>query len=235
MFCPDCGEKNSDDSEFCIKCGTAFSKHAGDSVFEQRVTDFAEEVEKTGKKVGKKVEEAAKKFADDTGEMGKRIEKKMDKVEKNIGQWHERVFGVFGPLISSFIGLIVFRLVIEFLRISGDEAPVMGSIATALYSYLLWLFVGMLLASYTEYFSRKYKPFRWVSPVLSAICFAIFLWLVSRILFSLGGNLGITGLVSAAGVVERYLPMIFVFVVLFGYMIQLFTYSVEKDEQQKRG
>lgn len=62
IYCPKCGGKNDDDAEYCIKCGIAlirekkiYKKTETENIsFEKQVEDFAERVEKAGKKIGKK-------------------------------------------------------------------------------------------------------------------------------------------------------------------------------------
>ena len=223
-YCTACGEKSSDDSLFCIKCGIKLASQNSNSSFEQHIENFAEDVEKFGKNVTKQ----AKHVAQSAEDFGNRIEHKIDTADRRIEQWYERQFGVVGPMISSFIALIVLRLVIEAFEKSGISVPVLGTISTVLFTYLLLLFAAILLSSYTEYCSRKYSWFRWVAPVLSGICVAVFIWVAVQILFSLANDLGIESVLKIALFLEQYLPMIVVFVILFGYVMVLVKVTSEK-------
>jgi len=80
VYCQKCGKKNNDDAQYCSKCGDSLStKSVRSDSFEKQIGDFAEEVEKLGKKAGKTIEQGVKTFSEEV----KDIEKKVEKLIKN--------------------------------------------------------------------------------------------------------------------------------------------------------
>jgi len=76
VYCQKCGEKNTDDAEFCIKCGNSLTgKSVRSNSFEKQIGDFAEEVEHLGKKAGKTIEEGVKNLSEEVKDIGKRVDK----------------------------------------------------------------------------------------------------------------------------------------------------------------
>jgi hypothetical protein len=235
VYCSKCGKENDDNIQYCNNCGNLLtSTQAKDASFEEKVENLAEEVGRAGKKAGEKFEQTVKKFGEATQDLGKRIEKATDRAGTHIDSWYDRNFGIFGPLISSFIGLIVIRLVIEGLKLGADTTPVLAEISKILYNYLLLLFILMLLSSYTSYFSKKWKSFRWFSPITFAIVFVIIFQLVMIILTKISSSEGLTDLETAAYIwaEQSNLIMIFVIILLFGYLVLVAMLAFEKDQRK---
>jgi len=207
VYCSKCGKKNKDDAKFCNKCGNSLEIKKGKTVFEQKVEDFAEGM----------------------GRLGKKAENGIEKATKGVESRYNKTFGVFGPLVSAFFGLIILRFIIEFLVLSADEEPVLGYIGGFFYDYLLWFFGLFLLSSYNSYFYRKYKKsYRWVSPVFTALGFTVFFWLAQKLFVILDNKLDVPTLATVASYIDTYLVAIFVFVLLLGYFIVLFMLFLEK-------
>jgi len=221
VYCNKCGKKNEDNARFCIKCGSSLKLEKN-----KKEEELAEKIKKIGEKVGKKIEKTAE-------EVGKQVEKSVEQAGKGFGSWYYRTFGVFGPLVSSFLGLIILRFIIEILSLSSTEVTVLGVISEFLYDYILLFFILMLLSSYNSYFYRHYKrQFRWFYPVFSAIGFGVFLWLAAKILLILDTSLDIPILASIASFIETYLVLISIFVLLIGYIYQMFTVSMTKERNR---
>jgi predicted Na+-dependent transporter len=163
--------------------------------------------------------------------MGKRFEQRVDQAGKNLENWYDRTFGILGPLLASFLFLIILRLVIEIARISGDEVPEMNTITAVILIYLLPLFGTTLLTNYTSYFARKSYKFRIFSPLFHAIALVIFLWFVAEILDTLRYRLQNADLGTAAVDIENSLPTVFVFVLLIGYVILAMNMSREQEKK----
>lgn len=238
VYCPKCGKKNEEDAEYCSKCGTNListkkkykKTQTKTPAFEKQVEDFAEEVGQLGKKAGKTIGQGMKNFGEEVGDIGKRVGKEIEKTSKEIESWYDRTFGIFWPFIVSLVGIVILWLVIEIMRIMSDENPVFGKLSDFLLAYL-WLFFGlMLFFSYTAYTSRKYKPFRWVSPIISAIGIVIIIWIVMEI-FKILDFLGIPFFETSALMIERILPLIFVLVLVVGYLVLMLTVTVKQTLQ----
>jgi len=220
MFsCPKCGTLNDDDAMFCTKCGISLKPDAA-STLHQHTTRFAQDLEQMGKNLGESMTHAAK-----------RIEQRIDYGGNYLENWYNRRFGVLGPLLASFIFLIILRLVIEIGRVSGDEVPEMSTITSVILPYLLPLFGITLLSNYTSYFSRKSFKFRIFSPLLHSIALVIFLWIVAKILDTLRYRLENPALGTAAVNIENLLPTVFVFALLIGYMI--LAISIPRKQEKK--
>ena len=174
---------------------------------------------------------AAKRIQGDSRDMGKRFEQRVDQVGKNVENWYDRTFGILGPLLASFIFLIILRLAIEIARISGDEVPEMSTITAVILIYLLPLFGTTLLSNYTTYFSRKSYKFRIFSPLFHSIALVIFLWIVAQILHTLRDSLQIEDLGAAAVNIENSLPTVFVFVLLIGYVVLAINMTREQEKK----
>lgn len=228
--CPKCGKNNSDDATFCTKCGTSLKSDAA-STIERHAKMFAQDMEQMGKNLGESLTNAAKRVQGSSSDIGKHIEQRVDRTSKHIESWYDRTFGILGPLLASFIFLIILRLVIEIAKISGDEVPEMSTITAVILMYLLPLFGTTLLSNYTSYFARKSYKFRIFSPLLHSIAFVLFLWIIAQILYTLRDRLHIADLRTAAVSIENSLPTVFVFVLLIGYVILAITMSHEQGKK----
>jgi hypothetical protein len=228
--CPKCGAKNDDDAAFCTNCGTSLRSDMG-STIEQHAMQFAKDMEQIGKKAGEHMVQTAKQIHDDTKERTRHFEHRIDQVSRHAENWYEHTFGIIGPLLASFIFLIVFRLAIMILEIPSVQTPDATKVATILLVYVLPLFAVTLLSNYTKYFARKSFQFRVFSPLLYTITFVLLLWIITKILYDVSVSFTLADLRTAAVSLENSLPTIFVFVLLIGYVI-LFI-SMPRDQERK--
>jgi len=241
VYCSKCRKQNEDDAEYCSKCGNHLTvtkkSYKETSVksasFGKQVEDFAVGVGQIGKKAGEKIEKTTKRIGKETHDLGKRIEKATERASSRVESWYDRTFGIFGPLVSSFICIIVLRLAIEGLRIGAEDTPVLGEVGDALQYYLLLIFVVVLLSSYTSYLSKKYKPFRWVSPAVIAVLVVVVSFVVVNIVSVVGRGTGEPDLANVETEWrEKYMLMTFVIVLLVGYLINVATVAWEKDKNK---
>lgn len=219
--CPKCGTKNDDDVAFCTNCGVSLRTDVA-STIERHAKRFAKDMEQTGKKVGKTMAQTAKKIQEETHERSSHIERRISHASRYTENWYDQRFGILGPLLSSFIFLIIFRLVIlivQSIQGTAEEIRVMSAVAAVLLIYLLPLFCITLLSNYTKYFSKKSYQFRMFSPLFHTIAFVIMLWIVVKILTDLSVRLTLPEMKTAAMNIEQLLPTIFVFILLIGYVV----------------
>ncbi len=142
VYCIKCGEKNDDEAQFCIKCGNSFTDTIKKvNTVEKNIQNFADGVGRVGVKAGEKIEKSVEKIGQETKDIGLKLEKAKDRAGSNLDNWWDRTFKIFGPLVSSFIVIIILRFIIEGLRIVSEETPVMGVISNFLFEYLLLIFV----------------------------------------------------------------------------------------------
>ncbi|MBE3122840.1 MAG: zinc ribbon domain-containing protein [Thermoplasmata archaeon] len=228
--CPNCRKNNVDDAAFCTKCGTSLKPDAA-SPLERHAKMFAQDMQQMGKNLGESMTHAASRIQGDSRDVGKRFEQRVDQAGKHIENWYDRTFGVLGPLLASFLFLIILRLAIEIARISGDDVPEMSAITSVILLYLLPLFGTTLLSNYISYFARKSFKFRIFSPLFHSIALIIFLWIVTKILDTLRYRLQNADLGTAAVNIENSLPTVFVFVLLIGYVILAITMPREQEKK----
>jgi hypothetical protein len=218
VSCPKCGTKNDDDAMFCTHCGSPLRSDVGTTI-ERHAKQFAQDMEQMGKRIGDQMARSAKEIHESTQTGTRRFQQRVDHVSHRAGNWYDSTFGIIGPLVSSFIFLIVFRLVLVVLEIPSTEAPEMNTVASILVVYILPLFAISLLSNYTQYFARKYYQFRIFSPILNAISVTLLFWVLSKILYDAGDQFSVADLQSGATSLETSLPGIFIFVLLLGYVI----------------
>jgi hypothetical protein len=227
--CPKCGKHNADDAVFCTSCGSSIKSDAA-STIEHHAKRFAQNMEQMGKNLGESMTQAAHRIQKDSQDVGKRIEDRVDHANKSMEHWYDRTFGIFGPLLASFIFLIAFRLAIAILEIPSVQTPDTIKVAAILVVYVLPLFAVTLLSNYTTYFARKSFKFRIFSPLFHAIAFILFLWILAKILYDVSVRFVIADLRTAATSLENSLPTIFVFVILIGYVFLYFSMPREQGK-----
>lgn len=184
VYCPKCRTKNDNDAAFCTNCGVSLKSDAA-STIERHAKRFAKDMEQMGKNLGDSMAQTAKRIHKDTQDAGKRIEQRVDNASRHAEKWYDRRFGILGPLISSFIFLIILRFVIGLLQIPANATPESRTVATVLLTYLLPFFGISLLSNYTSHLAKKSYKFRIFSPLFHAIAFIILLWIVAKILDTL--------------------------------------------------
>jgi uncharacterized protein YjbJ (UPF0337 family) len=210
--CPKCGTKNDEDATFCTHCGVSMRSDIG-TTMETQAKQFAHDMEQMGKKVGDNITQAAKKAQQTAQKKARDVEQRMDRMSKRAESWYERSFGPFGPLLESFIFLIVFRLIILVMEHLNQQTPEIRTIAAILLAYIFPLFALSLLSNYTQYLSKKSFSFKVFSPLLYAIFFVLLCWIIAQISL------------------ENSLPSIFVFILLIGYVILMVNLPKEKEKK----
>ena len=222
MYCTKCGLKNEDNAEFCTNCGTKLNLKESKTTVEDINTHI--------KKVGAKIEQVAEDFGTAAEKFGKQIEDTMQKTSKNFEHWYDKKFGIFGPLVWSFLGIIILRLIIGVLAISGEELSVMQKVSDFLYDYFLLFFGIMIVSSYNTYFYRKYKnQYHWISPLISTGIFIVIIWIIAQMLLLIDTEISIPILTAIATFIVTYLIVIFVIIVILSYTYLLVILPFAKE------
>ncbi|MBN1860343.1 MAG: zinc-ribbon domain-containing protein [Candidatus Thermoplasmatota archaeon] len=229
--CPKCGKTSPDDAAFCTSCGTSLRSDVGASL-EQQAKQFAQNMEQTGKKIGEHMAQAAKQIHEKTQKEAERFEWRMDRFSRRAENWSAKAFGPFGPLVESFIFLIVFRLIIMAMEHTSEELSEVHLIAALLLGYILPFFVLSLLSNYTQYLSRKIFSIKIFSPLFYAVYFVIFCWFISRILYDASTQFLNADILTAAQSLENSLPTIFIVFLLIGYIVLVL--NLPKDQGKKQ-
>jgi hypothetical protein len=228
--CPKCGKSIKEDAIFCTHCGASIKSDIG-STIEQHAERFAQTMEQAGKKIGDQMAQAAKQFHETSQKESRHFERRIDHMGKRMETWYERTLGPLGPLVESFLFLIIFRLIIMVLELPNEDAPDVPIIAGILLAYILPLFALSLLSNYTQYLSRKFFQVKIFSPLLYAVFVVLLFWILSRILYDISSHFSIHDLQTAAVSLEQGLPTIFIFVLLIGYVILML--NLPKDQWKK--
>ena len=226
--CKRCGTENEDAALYCKHCGVSLKSGSAPASFDQRVKEFAQDMDRFGKRVGDHVTRAMQHAQERSQGAGKRFEQRTTSVNMYAERWYDRTFGILGPLVSSFIFLIVIRIIIQVLQLQQDTVEVFRILGSSLYTYLLILFGVTLLSNYTQFFSRKSFSFRVFSPLLIAVVPVVWLWVAMQILHTLSDPLKMPDLKVAASSIEQILPVVFIFVLLIGYVVLGVTMSQEQ-------
>lgn len=223
VYCSKCGKKNDDDAEFCSKCGVKLDILEEKETFENHV-----------KKTTSKIEEKATKFGKDMEKAGKRLETRIEHSFEGFNKWYDKKFNIIGPLVWSFLGLIILRFIIWLFEVSRDEYILLGDFSDFLFSYILLFFALMVLNSYNSYFNRRYKKqYRWILPAASTISFTVTIWLISKILVIIYKNLDIPVLTTIANFIDTYIILIFVAVLLTSYGFLMVILPIAKEIEHK--
>lgn len=228
--CMNCRTSNGDDAAFCTTCGASLDPTVS-SAIERQAKTFAQNMEQMGKNLGESMKDATKRIQDRSQHIGKRIEERVDVATHAVESWYDTTFGIFGPLLQSFLFLIILRFAILLVHMSAPYVQDIDVIASTIHLYLLPLFGATLLANYTTYFAKKSEKFRIFSPLLHAIVFTIILWIVAQLLHTLSDRLVIEALNTAAVTIESMLPALFVLVLLIGYVVLAMNMSREPEQK----
>lgn len=185
------------------------------SEFDRRVDDFAEEVENLGKK----------------------FENGIERTEDRIKSRYDSTFGILGPLISSFLGLLFLIFIIWILMWAEGEFESF-LVPTGLIAFLsdnIVLFFGaMLFFDYSSYFSRKYPDiFRWVSPLITTIGFILFVWIISHLFLIANLEVDLVVIEDIAIILLDNLETIFIIVLAISYLVFLINEVTRYDRVRR--
>jgi len=203
VYCIRCGAKLPEKAEFCNKCGKPLKSSNEPKKEIKDKKSIEEQIEETAEEIGKKAEQ-----------IGKRIEKKADDVGNHVNEWYDKTFKIAGPLIGAFIGLIVIRIIIYVIQVSGED-----------------IFIATL-SGYNTYFNRKYRyQYQWIYPLISAIGFIIGAWIASQIMIIISQSNN-TPIIEAIGTfINTYIIGIFILALIIGYAVQ-FTYATYISQEK---
>ena len=201
------------------------------TTMETQAKQFAHDMEQMGKKVGDNITQAAKKAQQTAQKKARDVEQRMDRMSKRAESWYEKSFGPFGPLLESFIFLIVFRLIILVMEYLNQQTHEIRTVAAILLAYILPLFALSLLSNYTQYLSKKSFSFKVFSPLLYAIFFVLLCWIIAQMLSDASTRFTVAELQTAAVSLENSLPSIFIFILLIGYVILMLNLPKEREKK----
>ncbi len=208
--CPSCQKPNPDDAVFCQQCGFKFYGESK-TKFEQNMENFGKEVE----------------------QIGKRIEASFEKKGKQVDTWYDTTFGVFGPVLSALIAFIVLFIVINIFSFFGRTRPWMLEISTFLESLIIIFLVLFFLSSYSNYFSKKFQPFRFFSPIIGAIVFMVWFWVGINILAIVAYQFDLQLIQTFTDFFEVLIFPLALLILLIGYLGVITSMKQDDKDQRK--
>lgn len=223
--CGYCGRENGADARFCENCGAQLTFPITPSTIPPRT--FGEEMGETGRKVGEAFGQMDKTWGEETGRTGHRLE-----------DWWDQTLGFAAPLVSGFIGVVVllFAIVMMGIIATFSEHEVFWNDLVSFVERNLWLFVGLIfLNSFSNYFHRRYrKTWRWVIPVPIAVGSLGWFWIFAQALEIAGADTVHPRLGDLANIIEFMLPVIFVLVLVIGYLMVFWITIGERGDEPPR-
>lgn len=223
--CGYCSHENDADARFCENCGAPLQPTVSQSGAPT-------------KSVGEGFGDAGRKMGEAFGQMGKTWGKEMGRTGQRFGSWWDQTLGLAAPLVSGFIGVVVLVLAIVTMgyiaRISEHE--VFWNDLVSFVEHNLWLFLGLIfLNSFSNYFHRRYrKTWRWAVPVVIAVGSLGWFWIFAQAMEIAATDLVHPSLGDLANVIELMLPVIFVFVILIGYLMVFWITIGERGDEPPR-
>ena len=224
--CSNCGSENPAEALFCEKCGKQLTPQQVQQTTQGGAAPpsepFAERMKETGKKMGEAMDALAQTAGEKAEAVGQRA----------TGWWDERL-RIAAPILSGLIGVVIFLVVIIIMdgiaNISSHERFWRNLVSFALRYF--WLFVGLIfLNSFSEYFYRRYrKRYRWVRPVATAAIVLGWFWIFAQVLEIGGRDLGHPSLTDEGHFIGQVLPLIFVLILVLGYLILAFRVMGERS------
>ena len=220
-YCIKCGAKLPEKAEFCTKCGTPIKSSDEPKKEIKDKKSIEEKIEETAEDIGKKAEQIGKKIGKKGDDIGDHFNRLYDKTFKIAGQWYDKTFKIAGPLIGAFIALIILRIIIYVIQVSGEDIYIATALGEGLHEYFLFIFASMLLSGYNTYFHRKYKhQYQWIYPLISSIGFIIGVWIAAQIMLIISQS-NDTPIIEAIGTfINTYIIGIFIIALIIGYAAQ---------------
>lgn len=196
----------------------ASRKKRGDTgyTFEQRMEDFAEEVQQLGEKFGE--------WVDGEAEWHRQQAQHISHVPEEPRPHFNGTFAVVGPLVSALVGLSLFMLVIWMMNFIN--AYVGSSLVMDLQIFLMAnigaFFLIFLFSSYNTYFSKAYpKGYSFLSPIATATGITLALWVLVSVIAIANSYIGVAVISAASLQIYDSLYTIFLVVLLIGYLVFL--------------
>ena len=169
------------------------------------------------------------RFGREMGRVGERVGKEFEDAGRRWERKYGRKTSVFGPLVGAVVcwGILVFIILgIQSARISHGNEPSFPNLGTYLAGNLL-IFLGfLLLFGYVDYGQKKMRAkAKWVLPVTVAACLTIISWFAAEAFAALAVDQNSQTMADSAQFGKTFIPVIFIVIVVVGYLIVLFGTS----------
>ncbi len=182
--------------------------------------------------------EAGRKMGEAFGQMGRTWGYEAGRTGHRFENWWDQTLGIAAPLVSGFIGVVILLFAIIALGIIAtfSEHADFWNDLVSFVERNLWLFVGLIfLNSFSNYFHRRYrKTWMWVMPVTIAIGSLGGFWIFAQVLEIAAADLGHPRLGDLANIIEFMLPVIFVLMLVLGYLMVFWITIGERGDEPPR-
>lgn len=234
VLCSRCGVENPDDSFFCRKCGAPIM------VAQARAppmpgppspptpgspsspADFGQQMGQMGKRMGEAF-----------GQMGQAFGREMEHEGKRFGDWWTGRLGILSPLVLGIIGVIVIvvlMLIAGGISTISDHRAFWQDLENFGFANILLLIGLVFLNSFSTDFHRRYrKQYRWIEPVVMGFGFVGWFWIFGEVLRIAGSDLVHPSLRELGAFIDVMLPVVFILVVILGYMFMFFREMWMRD------
>ncbi len=222
--CGFCGHDNADDASFCESCGTQLIP-PGPKPAPPR--DFGSAAGAAGKKAGEAV-----------SQMGRTWGLEVERAGFGVQRWWDTSLGPFAPVVSGIIGVLVLLLLIVVFgaAISGSEHEDFWKDVLSFAEHNLWILIGLIfLGSFSDYFHRQFgKSWRWALPAVIALGMTGGFWVLAEIVRIYDADFGHPALGDLARLLELLLPVLFVLVLILGYLMVFWITIGERGSEPPR-
>jgi phage shock protein PspC (stress-responsive transcriptional regulator) len=182
------------------------------------------------KKPKDQMDKHVKDFQEEVEAIGKKIEKEGEKYEKSF----QSTFGIFGPLISSIVGLIIVMLIaMSFNMAAGySEMSAFSVLGSFLNTNLVIFFLLFLFFSYAAYFSKtNHMAYLLFSPIVVATAIVSILWVCINVVQIANMYDGSLQIYAFSQQIEKVLAWIFWPLMLVGYLVLFLKLAFEKPSK----
>lgn len=223
--CGSCGRENGTDSKFCENCGVQLLSGAPASPGPSH--GFDAQMEDAGRRMGEAFSQMGRTWGTEAGKTGFRLE-----------AWWDRTLGVFAPVVSGLIGVFVLLMALILFGMIADisERSNFWDDLISFVEHNMALFIALIfLNSFSNYLRRRYrKTWRWVIPVPIAIGSVGGFWIFAEVLKIAALDLEHPTLDDLGGMIELLLPVLFILVLILGYLMVFWITIGERGDEPRR-
>jgi hypothetical protein len=179
------------------------------------------------KKQYETLERGFKDFREEVNDLRHRFKRRRE-IRK---ERRSETLGFFGPLAQSLIGLIFLAITIWILYVVDVYVPsvFIYSVSNFLYSNIGLIFLASLLFNYSDYFSKVYKYYCLVSPLIDGARVEYVLWILSSMFILVGSYVNNAFLTNVAVFIYINLFTIFILATILGYIVKIPCCLINKD------
>jgi hypothetical protein len=229
VVCGKCGAENVPESKSCKSCGATLTPISSGPAATPSPPPGG---------VAKEMSDIGQRIGQDVGRAGEKFGKEMERRGSEFGMWWEKSLGNFSPLIIGLFGIIGFLvviLVVGAIAEVSDRPAFWNDLLDFLETYWWLFFLLSFYGAFQGYLLRKYRPvFMWINPVIAGLGFVVWFWILAQILHFAANDRGHTNLGDLGEFIEDMYIVIFVLVVIGGFLFAFFRSVSPSNWDKKR-